>query len=889
MADPISSISGLASGVQWRDLVEQIMDAETARKLTPVKDKATAQQKTSDAWASFAGLVTKFRDSLAGLRDGTAFGAFKVDVGNSPTTSRSLLSASGSPSATPGAYQVEVLDLARANKLSGDVVASASAALGLTGDFSVNGKQVSVLATDSLSKIRDKINALNTGTSPSGVSATILTTGASSNRLVLTSASTGATGIELVDGASGTLASLGVVDSAKTINLSATGGSQTFHVSAATAAIATMMGVTMPPPSTITVGGQTISVDLAIDSLTTIANKIQALGVNATVESETVNGKTSYKLVTDGTVGASTVDGQRTLEVLGFVKNTRSAVSQVVATDNQFVDAGAATATGATLLSDLSANGAGLGLAAGDTFVIQGKRGDGTIVSTSFVLNGGETLQDVVNALNAGSGFGGGARSATASVVNGKIVLTDAQGGDSQLSLSMSVTKAGGAGTVGLGRVSATTVGRLREVVAGSDAQVRVEGVFMARSTNAITDAITGVTLNLQQAEPGSTVSVAVGRDADGVAKTFSDIATAYNNVIAFVKTSSADKGPLENSPTLRASMQQIRAELLATVPGASTGLSRAGLAGLALTKDGTLSVDNAVLTPALNTNFGDLVKHFQSSGTATNADVSYVTSGDRTRPGTYAINVASAATQPTLAGAGFSGTYADDGVDDTMTVSDALTGASGSITLANGDDTDTIVNKLNAMFTQKKMAVTASKNGNDITLTGSEYGLASKFTIAYTAGGTGGTAQLGLAAGTYTGADIVGTIDGQAATGAGRVLTAGVGTFAEGLSIKYTGTATGAIGTMDFVLGAGGAIYRAAAQVGRPGGGAAATEQDGVQKTIKGLNLRADTIQSNLDRRRKALIAQFSAMEAAMSRIQSQGTAITNFLTAVQAQARSN
>src|SRR5262245_50137812 len=203
MADSISNISGLASGVQWRDLVDQIMAVETSRRLTPVTDKKDVAQKRYDAWGSFQSLVAKFRDATKALRDGSAFGTYKVNAGASAATGRALVSATASAGATPGTYSVEVDDVARANKLSGDIVASATTPLGLVGDFSVNGRAVTLVATDTLAQVRDKINAVNSGATASGVSASILSTGASAQRLVLTSESAGASGIELVDGTSG--------------------------------------------------------------------------------------------------------------------------------------------------------------------------------------------------------------------------------------------------------------------------------------------------------------------------------------------------------------------------------------------------------------------------------------------------------------------------------------------------------------------------------------------------------------------------------------------------------------------------------------------------------------------------------------------------------------
>jgi flagellar hook-associated protein 2 len=156
---------------------------------------------------------------------------------------------------------------------------------------------------------------------------------------------------------------------------------------------------------------------------------------------------------------------------------------------------------------------------------------------------------------------------------------------------------------------------------------------------------------------------------------------------------------------------------------------------------------------------------------------------------------------------------------------------------------------------------------------------------VEYTAGGTDASAQLGLAAATYAGVDVQGTIGGLAAIGSGRSLTGATGGATEGLAIKYTGTTIGAMGTISFMLGAAGALYSAADALSRSGDGTVATQQESIQRTITSLTARADTVQHMLDRRKEMLIAQYTAMEAAISRIQSQGTAITNFLKAMQGQ----
>ncbi len=887
MAESISSVNGLASGIQWKDLVDQLMTIDQQRNLDPVNAKKTLQQSRVDAWKQFQTLAAKFRDAARALRDGTAFATYKVTGGTSPSTGRALFTASANIGASPGNYSVEVLDVARSNKLSGNVVASATSALGLAGEFAVNGQKVTVLATDTLASLRDKINALNTGTTPTGVSASVLSTGATQNRLVLTSDSGGASGIELTDDAGGVLQSLGVVDATKTLNIDSTGGTQTQRVNSATAAIAAMLGVSMPPPSTIEIGGRTIAVDLTVDSLSTIAARIMAAGGNASVTTETSGGKSSYRLVTSDTVSASTPDGQRALEVLGFVKNGRSGISQVVTSESSYTDGSGAAATASTLLTDLSSNGNPLGLVAGDTFAIQGQRGDGTAVSVSLTIGAGDTLQTLVDKINNNTnGFGSTSRTATASIQNGKLVVTDNSAGDSLLSLSVLATRASNGTTVSLGRQLTSAVGRQREVVAGTDAVLKIDGVAVRRSTNTISDALSGVTINVSQAEIGTTTNLTVDRDVDAVTTKVKDIATAYNAILKFRADQQKDGQPLRNDPTVRSSIASITSTLLSNVSGLTGGFTRSGSAGLALQGDGSLALDEANFKKLLNSNFTDLNTLFGTNGKSTNPEMSYWTSTTKSVPGTYAVNITAAATVPSVTGTGFSGTYADDGTPDTMSITDATSGVTGTISLANGDSTDTIVGKLNSLFATSHMAISASKSGNDVVLTGTRYGTAATFTIAYTPGGADGTAQLGIAAATLAGTDVAGTIGGVAARGAGQILTGTppiTGQPTEGLGITYTGTALGAIGDLTFTLGLAGTLFNVSDSIAAPDGTAYQQTQL-LNKSITDLGNRADTLQQQLDRKRAALVKQFTAMETAISRIQQQGTSLTSFINSLNA-----
>jgi flagellar hook-associated protein 2 len=209
MADSTSSVTGLVSGIDYRALVDAIIASEhrPADTAQAQIDLATSRKT---AISSYRDLVTTLRDTIDKLRDGSGLNALTTNIVGTGVGGRSLLAATASTLAQKGSYQVEVVSLARAQKLAGTAVADPAVALNMTGTFSLNGVTVSVVATDTLNDVRDKINAGNTGLTPSKVSASILTVAPGDNRLVLTSDTAGAAGITHADTTGSVLAGLGL-------------------------------------------------------------------------------------------------------------------------------------------------------------------------------------------------------------------------------------------------------------------------------------------------------------------------------------------------------------------------------------------------------------------------------------------------------------------------------------------------------------------------------------------------------------------------------------------------------------------------------------------------------------------------------------------------------
>lgn len=889
----VGTISGLASGIQWRDMIDQIMAAEEARRLSPIQDQVTAQQKRADAWTSFSSVVSRLRSAALKLQDGSAFGALRTTV-TAGNGTRAGFTASASSTATAGTYGVEVLETAKAEKLSGRVHDSATAALGAgyAGAFVVNGRRVEVTATDSLTSVRDKINAVNSGTNPSRVSATLLSTGNGTARLVLTSEATGAGGIQLADEAgagAGPLKALGLTDGTMAANRTADGRTQGFRMSSSSAQLTTLLGVSPPPASTsVMVGGKRIDVDFASDTLQTVVARVNAAGGFAEVKEETGAGGTkSYRMVVAGDVtvdaspsfGSTAADSRRAIELLGLSVGGRAASAQSVTSGAQLVDGNGDAATAATTLADLAG-----GVQAGDTFTFRGTRGDGTTVDLVYTVAdpATESVGDVLAKLNnATDGYGAGTRTATASLVDGRIVLADGTKGDSRLSLAMTANNEGG-GSLSFG-ASATTAGFAREVVRGADARARIDGVLVTQSSNAIAGAIPGVTLTLSEAQVGVTSTIAIERDTDFTVNSIKAVATEYNAALNAAQQLTAIGGALQSSGALRGAMSSIKAALLTDITGlASTNpYTRGAVAGLALTKTGTLEVDDVKLRAALASNAADVKAAFSSAGRASDPQASFVLAGDRVQAGTYAVNVTALATQAAHTGSGLGGAYA--GAHD-LKVTDSVTGRTATLASLDGKTAAQIAAELNAAFGTEKMDLVASDDGGELRIEQRGYGAAAKFTL------TGGfdEAQLGFVKSSgYAGTDIQGTIGGKAATGKGRILTgdkaaAGLpANAAEGLAVEWKG-GLGAAGDVTYALGVGGMMLRAADGITRAGDGMAASQSDTLQAGITKLNKRLEDVQHALDLRREAMTRSFTLMESALSRVQSQTSWLTSQINAL-------
>lgn len=851
MSSPVGSFPGLGSTFDYSSLVDSLIQVQSQPGVA-MQTRITNAQAQQTAYQTYSGLLSNLEGTTSLMRDGTAFQGVNANVSNATgANGQTILSAAAASGASPGSYAVQVLQTAQAEKISGNTFANGTSALGLAGDFVINGKTVTIAASDTLTSVRDKINAVNSGANASGITAAIVSDSSNAQRLVLTSAQTGSAGINLVDGAQGVAQQLGWIDSTTAIKHVTSAGAQSDNFASSTATIGSQLGLAVAPGGqTVMIAGQSVSIDLATDSLTSLATKFSAVpGIQATVQSTTANGSTQYYLDVRNTTNF--VDGGNTLQQLGVLVAGRSSVAQQLQ-GAAMTDGNASTpATASTLLSNLWNGGSASGATVGDTLTISGTRGDGSPLTASFTVAAGSTVQDLLNTLNdPATGFGAGTRHGTASIdASGHISVTDGTTGQSSLALQMVANNQGG-GRLDFGAFATTSTGRARELVVGTDAKFSVDGVAFTRASNTVSDVIANTTLTLNAADPNTTANVSVSLSSSAATGAVQNYVSAYNAIVDYIKTQQTpgtdptSNPTLYNDPLLRNARSALSASMLSPVAGAAPDMATPDTVGISLTSDGHLSFDSTKFQAAFTTRYNDVTKLFMESGVSTDPSLVYTASTTASQPGNYAVNITQPAAQAQIVGIGFSGLYVQPSAPDAMTVTDLSSGATAQIQLTGGMTTAQIVAALNASFgTPENRVVQSSTTLDDVTGTapatsatlltgihlanGNAAGVAAADTIGYSGIRTDGSAYSGAftVGASSTIADLVTQLQGSVGVGAtvsfvnGQLSVKSTTSGASPLSMSVTANNEGGgqltLGTMDVTANGHGILSMVAADVG--------------------------------------------------------------------------
>lgn len=492
-----------------------------------------------------------------------------------------------------------------------------------------------------------------------------------------------------------------------------------------------------------------------------------------------------------------------------------------------------------------------------------------TIDSTNHSLAG---IRDAINKGNIG---------VTASIVNDggtspyRLVLTEATTGKAS---SMKISVAGDAalGTLLNHDPAAAPAGQgFSETVTAQNAEFKVDGIAVSKTTNTVADVIEGVTLTLAKTNAGSPTSVTVTRDTASVTASVNQFVQAYNQInqtltdLSSYNATTKQGAILNGDATVRTIQSQLRGILTTAVGGDAGAYTLLSQVGVAVQKNGTLALDSSKLQKAMDSNFSDIAALFAAVGKSSDSLVTYTGSAAKTAVGAYALNVTRLATQGKTTGqADDPADLLIDGSNDTLEVQ--VDGVTATITLAQKTYADAaalaaeVQTKINgaSALSSAGVSVKVTESGGVLTITSNKYGSASNASIT---GGNGQPSLMGATPTASSGEDVAGTLNGVAATGSGQALTGAVGSPSEGLKLLITGGGTGARGTINFSKGY---AYQFDKLVDSmlESTGPITSRTDGISASLKSLEQQKQRISERLVNIEKRYRAQFTALDMAMA-----------------------
>jgi flagellar hook-associated protein 2 len=303
-------LSGLASGFDWKSLVDQLMDLERA-PISRLQSEQRTNTLRNNALGDLGTRLTTLNNAAAGLRDAGLF------TGRTATSSASTgaWSASATAGTATGSYKVEVTQLASAARRLGatgiaqplnssaDVSSLTLAnlrtgAAPTAGTFTVNGQRVTVALSDSLQDVFDAIGTA-TGGDVTGTYDPV------ADRITLTSASQAEITLGAANDTSNLLRVLKLVQNGTdSVTSSGTLGTLKTTAKLSEAGLATAVtAVDGNGAGTFSINGVEIAYNVNSDTLTGLIKRINESSAGVTASYDSVAGRLSLTNNSTGDIG----------------------------------------------------------------------------------------------------------------------------------------------------------------------------------------------------------------------------------------------------------------------------------------------------------------------------------------------------------------------------------------------------------------------------------------------------------------------------------------------------------------------------------------------------------------------------------------------------------
>jgi flagellar hook-associated protein 2 len=211
------------------------------------------------------------------------------------------------------------------------------------------------------------------------------------------------------------------------------------------------------------------------------------------------------------------------------------------------------------------------------------------------------TLAGIASAINSAPNNPGVSASVINTTAGSRLVLTGTKTGAAN---QITVTPSGGDG--GLAALALTTV-------PAQDASYSINGFAATSASNVVSNAITGVTLNLLQPSAAATpTTLTISPDTSSAQTSIDNFVTAVNGVMSSIQTltgydpSTQTAGPLNGNATLEAFQNQLQS-ILGQFTNGNGGVNSLTDLGITAGTDGTYSTDDTKLGNALSASLSSI------------------------------------------------------------------------------------------------------------------------------------------------------------------------------------------------------------------------------------------------------------------------------------------
>jgi flagellar hook-associated protein 2 len=239
--------------------------------------------------------------------------------------------------------------------------------------------------------------------------------------------------------------------------------------------------------------------------------------------------------------------------------------------------------------------------------------GAGTLAVTingeaaTIEIAAGSTLADIRDAINDAAD-NPGVRASIVTADDGAHLLLTSMHTGADHAIGIDAVQAGS--PLEAFEFGAGTTNSMTQLAAAQDASIEIDGLAVRSAGNSISGAIEGVTLNLLEAEPGTTVKLNISNSATAVEEAVDEFVKAYNALMKTVSELTAydpetrSAGTLINDPLTRGLKTSLRQALSSVVEATGASFHTLAEIGITTDSDGELLLNRPRLDAAIAGNF---------------------------------------------------------------------------------------------------------------------------------------------------------------------------------------------------------------------------------------------------------------------------------------------